>query len=258
MSFSPAAIFSPEHWNHAPMSTFTAAMPSWIAPKPEKEPNKAWPAAGLTGAAATPPAPLAQPENDEEPAPPLADLEESRFPSMAVGALAAHELPAGLEAPPLPRVSLAPIDLDAIEARHAEQIEALRQQVAQALSALELARPEVLAASKPEVVRLALAVAERVVGHELRTDPGIVERWVQQGLEHMSDEDKIAVVVAPDVADKLGEEPWRRADGAAVSAQVDPALPAGHCELRGKFCRVDASVKARLAAVARELDVEER
>lgn len=253
LDFQPSAIFSAQAWSQAMPTTpdLEPAMPSWIAPK-RLEATSRTPLDAPLPARDVEVAPLS------EPAPPSVT---SRFPSRAPAPEEAPELvishssPSALRAPSVPHLTHE-ADLLAIEARHHAEVEELRAQLRQTVAALALARRELLAASEPEVVKLALAVAERVTGRELETDPELVRRWVAEGSRHLGEQDDLQVMVAPDVAVRLGDDAWTTHDGRTLAVQIDASLPSGHCELRGQFSRVDASLKARLAAVARELQSE--
>lgn len=252
LDFHPSAIFSAHAWSE-PMPTtpdFEPAMPSWMAPKSVETTSR-------TPLDAPPPLPEVEVPPLSEPIPPSVT---SRFPSRAPGPEEAQEVVishagSALRAPSVPHLT-PDADIMALEARHHAEVEELRAQLRQSVAALALARRELLMASEPEIVKLALAVAERVAGRALETDPELVRAWVHEGAQHLADQDDVQVVVAPDVAARLGDVPLSTADGTPLQPQIDASLPAGHCELRGQFSRVDASLQARLAAVARELHSE--
>lgn len=253
LDFQPSAIFSANAWSQ-PMPTtpdFEPATPSWMAPKNMEATHQ-------TPLGAPPPLPDVDVAPLSEPIPASVT---SRFPSRAPApeeaqeVVISHSNASALRAPSVPHLS-AEADILALEARHHAELEELRAQLRQSVAALALARRELLAASEPEIVKLALAVAERIAGRALETDPDLVRTWVHEGAKHLGEQDVLQVVMAPDVAVRLGEAPLTTDDGDPIQAQIDASLPSGHCELRGQFSRVEASLKARLAAVARELQSE--
>ena len=117
----------------------------------------------------------------------------------------------------------------------------------------ETVRERVLAASEPELVRLACAVAERVVGRELRADPSLVLSWAREAIAALDGHEAASVVMAPDVEAAVPTETWTRSLGTDHAITVDPALPAGAVSVRSGASTVDVGASARLAAVTGDL-----
>jgi flagellar biosynthesis/type III secretory pathway protein FliH len=117
----------------------------------------------------------------------------------------------------------------------------------------ETVRERVLAASEPELVRLACAVAGRVVGRELRTDPALVVLWAREAVAALDGHEAAAVVLAPDVEASVPSEAWARSLGADHAITVDPTLPPGAVSVRSGASTVDVGAAARLAAVTGDL-----
>lgn len=137
---------------------------------------------------------------------------------------------------------------------------ARRQELAKANDALalavETARERVLAESVPEIVRLASAVATRVVGGELLTDPAIVVGWVREALAALGDRDDVSVAVAPDVAASIPSDEWADILGSAPAPAVDASLAPGAITVRAGASTVQLSAAARFAAVAADLHAD--
>jgi flagellar assembly protein FliH len=129
----------------------------------------------------------------------------------------------------------------------------LRVQLAEMAVAMARLRGDVLAASEGELVRLALAVAERVAGHELSIDPKLVLGWAQEAVVALATKDEVTIAIAPDLATAIPVEAWQRATNESVRVEVDAALGAGCCEVRTRASVVDASLEGRIQAVAREV-----
>lgn len=132
------------------------------------------------------------------------------------------------------------------------EIASLRVALATVTAQLAHARREVLEASERELVTLAVAVAERIVGRELATDPSLVARWAKEGLDALVGDDAPIVAVAPDVAQRVPAETWAEALG-GVPMVVDASLAPGGCEVRGRLSRVDESAASRLTAITAAL-----
>ncbi len=143
---------------------------------------------------------------------------------------------------------------------HKEQIAALEEELVQTRDALEaataalaLARESVLRDAEGELVRLAVAIARRVVGEELKLRPEIYTQWAAAELAAASGTDTVAL--GRDLAARIPEPAWDELRARGVQVVVDPALPGMACDVRGAVTRVDASADGRLDSVAEALGV---
>jgi len=127
--------------------------------------------------------------------------------------------------PPDPRIA----ELEATVATLSDEIVALR------MRALE--------ESEPELVRLALEIAERIVGREIASDPAIVGAWAKEALRKLGDRHALVVAVSPDLAH------------AVEGAIVDGSLPRGSCEIRDGARTIELGQDARIQAMADVLEV---
>ena len=135
------------------------------------------------------------------------------------------------------------------------EVAALRQEVARLAAELSSVRSRVLEESEPEIVRLAITVAERVVGRELASDPSLVLDWIRQGLTALPGREEIVVAVATDIAAHLPLEVI--ADAAAGRRViVDASLRPGSCEVREGASCVPAGHQDRLAAITDALGMD--
>ena len=174
----------------------------------------------------------------------------SMRPSHAGDLLAEVEL-AGLRSPSLPAVEALSMEL---AAKNAE----LREVVENAAEAVRAARRQALETSEESLVRLACVIADRVVGRELATDPSIIRGWVREGIETLATEDAVEVRVAPQLSAHLGAgEAELGGVKNEVDVVVDDRLEATQIEIRGRYGRVAAGMRARLDAVRDSLGLEE-
>ncbi len=126
---------------------------------------------------------------------------------------------------------------------------------AQRLDALlaALARPfeELDEEVEQELVRLALAIAQQLVRREIKADPGQIVAIAREALAalpvgaravrlHLHPED--AQLVAEVLSLGEGRRPWELVE--------DPVLTRGGCRVVTESSRIDATVEARLAALA--------
>jgi flagellar assembly protein FliH len=133
---------------------------------------------------------------------------------------------------------------------------ALRAQITEMAATMARLRGEVLAASEGELVKLALTIAERVIGRELKTDPTLVVDWAREGIAFLAAKDGVVIAVARDVRDEVPEGAWA---GLAVEhrVQTDPQLAPGAVEVRTPAGTVATGAAARLEPVVQALGVGE-
>lgn len=233
----------PTSWR-SPAQPQQSALPSWMAP-PEA------PDATLTSWAA--PSPNSR-------------LFASVAPRISMMAQAAHIMDNDDRVPPPPslpnmegQAELEPdpnmVPYEAVAALEG-RIDDLSRGLESARQSVADARREALESSEHEIVKLALAIAERVVGHAFRHDPSMVAAWVKEGIAALSHEDSVRCVVSPHIGDILQASNCFAGLESQPDLVVDPRFDDAHCEIRGKYGRVDAGLEARLDAVAAALGVE--
>jgi flagellar assembly protein FliH len=139
-------------------------------------------------------------------------------------------------------------------AQLAEENASLRAQIADLRSSIPQIRRQIIEESEGELVRLALAIADRVVARELESDPNLVVAWAKEALEQLAVEDHVVIAVARDVAKTVPSDAWRNV-GTEHKRQTDPQLAPGSVEIRTPEGTVATGAAARLAAVADALAV---
>ena len=92
---------------------------------------------------------------------------------------------------------------------------------------MESLRVRVLEASEPQLVKLAMAVAGRVVGRELQTDPTLVASWAREAVELFVTREGLVVSVAPDLASLVPADAWANALATPHTLVVDPSRAPG-------------------------------
>lgn len=136
----------------------------------------------------------------------------------------------------------------------AEELERQREANRALIRALGRAREDLFTDGEGELLRLAVAVAERVVGQELVTPVPIVTRWVREAIAMYGGGTGLTLVLSPDLVAAMPAHQWETVAG-DVGVAVDPALEGVCCELRGPDARAPLSAKHRLDAVAEALGV---
>lgn len=174
-------------------------------------------------------------------------IAEDPFPQTLRGAEAPP--PVGTEPPEAIADMLARIDALEVEGEALRvALQASRAELAKLATESARIREGILADAEPDLVRLALTVASRVVAAELATRPETIADWLAEELEGCALGPPIEVAVSPDVAAFAPEDAHPR-------WVVDPKLPRGTCELRAGASVVEVSPSARMRAVLEALEV---
>src|SRR5262249_58280438 len=105
------------------------------------------------------------------------------------------------------------------------QVKANVEQLSRSIEQLALHRGKIQREAEPELVRLSLAIARRILRRELSVDPESLLGLVKAGLERIESADTHRVRVhpehAPIVAGRLGGA------ARAVEMALDPGFPRG-------------------------------
>lgn len=215
-------------------------LPSWLAPPPAVSPAAMrW----TSGASAPPPERLSTP-------PSVADISFIAAPRI--------EIPpddAALPPPTATREPSAPPPRESPEL--AGLLSDLRAVIASAKEKIVDARREALETTERDLVRLAIAIATRVVSREVEIDPTLVTAWAKEGIDALGAHDRVTIALAPEVVEALDARGERDGLAELGDVVVDTKLGRSDCEVRGKFGRIDESLNARLDAVVAALELED-
>jgi flagellar assembly protein FliH len=124
---------------------------------------------------------------------------------------------------------------------------------------LETAVPRDVDMVARTVAELAILIARRIIGAELRHDPSVLIAAIEAGLKQAVGASSVQVELHPDAAAPV-EAAWlarhgQRHRGLSWSFVADPTLPFGGCRLRTEHGLVDAGLEDQLTEVAAALDV---
>lgn len=137
----------------------------------------------------------------------------------------------------------------ALRAEHA----ALTERFDTMARTMESLRVQVLEASEPQLVELAMAVAGRVVGRELQTDPTTVAGWAREAVELFVTREGLVVSVAPDLASQVPPEAWASALATPHTLVVDPSRAPGSASVHAGSAEAGVGVVERMASVREAL-----
>lgn len=143
----------------------------------------------------------------------------------------------------------------------AEEQAKLRQEAGKALGAIgaldkELARNRHLIAgqAKDDVIRLALAIAHRIIKTQVRCDPGVLRSNVEKALELISRRrGNVRIRVNPADLELMEKflpdlrQTWEA--GGQWELAADKTIAPGGCRVEAEQCAVDADIAVQLAEI---------
>lgn len=241
---------TPPQWSEERPASGPRLIPSWLAPRRMAQVFTAEDRAllGLPTPRSTPP--LSVERASVPPEPSFARASERASAEAGIRAILSS-LP-----PSMPvRISTLP---EPHPEPHAAILEALRGALTLAVADAARARRDALAASEADLVALAAAMVQQIVGREIRLDPGLIAGWAREGIAALGEQDQVVVAIAPNLAELVPAATWAAALPGSTLPVVDPSLPVSGCEIRGRYGRVDAGVSARIAAVIAGLEDDRR
>jgi type III secretion protein L len=118
-------------------------------------------------------------------------------------------------------------------------------------------REDFLFRNEAELVKLAISIAEKIVGRTVETEPGIVLRCVREALQSVRNDRKITIRVNPDDEPVLREHTnslkmLGNVVGNLVIA-VNPSIAVGGCIVESEIGVIDAQISTQLASIERAL-----
>ncbi len=119
------------------------------------------------------------------------------------------------------------------------------------------ARQRIVAGSEDEIVQLAVAVARKIIGRELATDPDIIVDIVKRAIQKTTDREELTVRVNPENLDSTinaHDEIARSAKGVRkLKVLADPTVTPGGCVVETSNGTVDARIERQLSEIEQAL-----
>lgn len=142
-------------------------------------------------------------------------------------------------------------------ARHAAAIEALLKQWTEALGAFIESRKTLLTEARLDVLRLALAIAERVVFRTVEIDPGIIEDQMAEALSLLARRSALTIRLHPRdlelaqaVLPRLAEQ-MHQCEHAALAP--DESITPGGCVVQAGSTTIDSTIETQLDRIVATL-----
>jgi flagellar assembly protein FliH len=118
-------------------------------------------------------------------------------------------------------------------------------------------REDFLARHEAELVKLAVAIAKKIIGRSLKVSPGTVLQTAKEALRGMRSERRVIIKVNPSDEDALREQAGSlKMLGAEVGELViigNPSIEAGGCTVESDLGIIDAQICTQLASIENAL-----
>jgi flagellar assembly protein FliH len=141
----------------------------------------------------------------------------------------------------------------AARARSAAEIQQTIGRLARAIDEIAGLRPRLRAEAEADLIRLALAIARRVLRRELAIDPEALHGLVLGALEKLQGQEIARVRIHPSHASLLSACLREKRDGAAIEVVPDPTREIGDVVFETQRGNLDASVESQLQEIERGL-----
>jgi len=126
---------------------------------------------------------------------------------------------------------------------------------------LQQLREKVLRDSEDDLLALTVAVARRVIHHEISQNRQLVTQVIKAALRNLNDKDQLIVRVHPDdhalLISSQDQALWQELTALSCTLKADATLQPGSCQVETMLGTVDASFEGQLEEVYRQL-LEER
>jgi len=175
------------------------------------------------------------------------------------------EFPSGkkqIEEPPAPAVDVEGLRKEAFDdgfsqgqaserAIQEKRIEELTRRYAESLDEIGSLKSVLRAQAEREVVKLAVAVARKIVDREINIDPEITQTLVHVALARVSEKSAAVIRLNPVDCDFLANQPGEQAqaEGREVSFVSDNSISRGGCVIQTDCGNIDARVEEKFREV---------
>lgn len=135
----------------------------------------------------------------------------------------------------------------------AAQVSAALDRLAQKLGEVAALRSKIRGHAEMDIVKLGLAIAQRILRRELTTDPETIHGLVHAALQKIQNRDILKIRVYPAGAEALKASLARAGAAPAIQVVPDPTLKTGDLLFETSVGELDASVETQLQEVERGL-----
>jgi flagellar assembly protein FliH len=144
-----------------------------------------------------------------------------------------------------------------LDEKVARQMKSLIPALAEAVKQIDDSRQEWLQAWETRTVRLACAIAQRIVRRELKQQPELSAPWIAEALRMCAGSAEITLRLNPADHATLGAQATKLAlefhPAAPAKIVADDSITPGGCRVETEFGSIDQQIETQLERVAEEL-----
>jgi flagellar assembly protein FliH len=134
-------------------------------------------------------------------------------------------------------------------AKNQAELDGFRTQIASTLQAAEAARRELLERSEADLVRLSIAVAEKILNRQIQIDPAALEGLVKSSLERLAAKPVQCVRIHPDDHPVIEKALAQHGGNRALRIAPDRALARGSLLFDTDCGTLDSSIATQLEEI---------
>lgn len=134
-------------------------------------------------------------------------------------------------------------------AKNQAELDGFRSQIAGTLQAADAARRELLERSEIDLVRLSIAIAEKILNRQIQIDPNALEGLVKSSLERLAAKPVQCVRIHPDDHIVIEKALTLHGGNRALRIAPDPALARGSLLFDTDFGTLDCSIATQLEEI---------
>ena len=131
--------------------------------------------------------------------------------------------------------------------------DAMLRRLTQTLEEVTQLRTQMIRDTEHQMVRLALAVANRIIQREISLEPDLLIAIARVAMDRLGESARVTVRLNPDDYASTAAAREREWGGSQVQVVADSRLPRGGCRIESDLGNVDASVDAQLHELAQAL-----
>lgn len=138
-----------------------------------------------------------------------------------------------------------------------EILENQAEELFKAMNQLTQEKGDVFAEAKPEIIKLSVKIAEKIIQKAIANQPDLFEGIIDEAIAKVTDKDKVIIRVNPaqiDTVRKYKDRLLERInDIKSLEFQDDPKIENGGCMIETKLGYVDATLSIKLATLQNAL-----
>lgn len=138
-----------------------------------------------------------------------------------------------------------------------KQIEEQKKQIDALFNELQNLKGALFREAEQDALKLCMAIAKRVIRHEIQTSPDVISHTIRESLHFVSNKSQIRISINPDDMEevqKLVPELVSETNGTRFQVIEDRAVQRGGCMMETGFGTVNATIADQCTILEKEVD----